>query len=262
MPVTLIVKAEDELVSHEQRMVAGRVLEHLESDFPDLRLLIFLDDVVWQEFRNDSGVENRGLFHPINEHYYPKLWWPPYLREDLLMVDSTTLETGYRVDGIVYLHGDTCEQEASLTTTLAHELQHFIQYGTDRTMWAWNQILVNCKYTIDRAGLTWRDIPMECEARIVAKRISAATLGLERTAEYITFRQNQARTPRDAADWHFIQGIDTEAPYDWRSETRKIFRRLGQIDRNRQEMTCMLDMAREMPDYRNLDLNDIIERQK
>ena len=42
------------------------------------------------------------------------------------------------IDDLVYLYGSTCADEVGLTMTLAHKLQHAIQHGKERNVWAVN----------------------------------------------------------------------------------------------------------------------------
>jgi hypothetical protein len=254
----LSVKHSDKTVNARRCEIAIEVLKQFEGKLPDRRLLVFLDDRNWDELRG-RGSENRGAFFPICEYHYQTRVWPDAIQAELAHVDLDTLKFSLLVDGLVYLHEDTCANESALTTTLAHELQHFVQYNFHQEMWAWSVVLVNCNGLIDAEGLSWEHIPVEREARIVAKRISQAILGNEKSDEYIAFRQTRATKPRDIGDWRFIKTIDTTLPYDVASETRAIFNKYGRIPAYRQEMERVLATLRKMPEVRNLMLNDIIE---
>jgi hypothetical protein len=260
MAVTIVATTTDKNKNDRQQAAALRVLDEYEGKFPDLDLLIFLDDQIWDSFRAANGTENRGLFYPINEHYFGEVQWPLYLRQELVQVDPQTFKESYKVDGIIYLHGDTADDESSLTMTLAHELQHFIQYGLDRTTWAWNGILTNCGELIDAENLTWHDIPIEHEARIAAKRVSQRILGNEKTDQYIELRRTQATKPRDVGDWEFVKSIEPSQAYDCVHETRVIFSRFGREESHRREMNRVLSMGRKkFPEYKELSLDSIID---
>jgi hypothetical protein len=257
MSVRIVVQTKDKDANERQRAIAQRVLDEYADSLPDFDLLVFLDDQIWYELRN-HGSENRGAFFPIGEEHYPNWDWPQYLRGELADVDPLTLALSTRVDALIYLHSDTCEDEASLTTTLAHELQHFIQYGSDCAMWAWSFVLFKCNGLIDAEKLSWRHIPTEQEARIIAKRVSQRVLGDERTDQYIELRRTKATKPRDAEDWQFIQTIDTSQPYDVAHETRAIFAQYGKVPTYRKEMDEVLTKARKMSEFKQLNLDDII----
>ena len=211
----------------------------------------------WDELRG-VGSENRGGFFPICNYHYATRIWPSSIQEEIAHVDTDTMKFSFLVDGLVYLHEDTCANESALTTTLAHELQHFVQHNRDREMWAWSVVLTKCNSLIDSEDLSWEHIPVEHEARIIAKRVSQAILGNEKTEEYMDFRQTHAKKPRDIRDWRFIKTIDTAANYDVASETRAIFGKYGTVPAYRQEMQRVLFNLREVPEVKTLKLGDII----
>ena len=113
------------------------------------------------------------------------------------------------------------------------------------------------KTTITRLGLKWRDIPIEYEARVVAKRAAQTILGEKKTADYIEFRINERVTDSDADDWQFIQGIDTSStdPFDCAAKTQELFRRLVPV---RNELEQALDNSRMRPEFANLNLDEMM----
>lgn len=129
-------------------------------------------------------------------------------------------------DGVVHLHNSTCEEDAALAMTLAHELQHAIQFFSNRTTWAWNHIPLGLKTEVlrDQLGLYWHDFPIEYEARVVGKRVSQEILGEERITGYIRRRREQSRRELDAVDSDFIRDVDASQPYDCTAETKTFFR--------------------------------------
>jgi hypothetical protein len=255
MCLMLDVKGRDAAVKEQRRTWATRVIQYFDGELPRLRLLIFLDETDVPTLKRSSDY--RGFFHPIDKYHFNITLWPRVLAEALRTINQPAFESTYHYDALVYLPDSTCQAEASLTMTLAHELQHFIQYGFNRTVWAWNSIPTNLEQTT-RASLRlqWQDIPVECEARIVAKRASQAILGHERTDEYIAFKTNEHVTDSDAADWEFIRGIDTSQPYDCTVKTRDLFQRLVPF---RNELGQILDTAKGLPEFASLNLDDILQ---
>ena len=67
-----------------------------------------------------------------------------------------------------------------MTMTFADELQHFVQYGFTRRLWAEGGLISRLpKEVIEMEELNWPDIPHEREARIVAKRVGVKLRGAE-----------------------------------------------------------------------------------
>lgn len=188
MSVSIFVATNDESVKEQRRVAALKVIDFFGAALHDLRVKVLLDRTDWPKMKAD-GAENRGAFHPVNESVYRITGWPERLRDELVTVDLEASRLVYKWDAAVYLHDSTCQHSDMLTMTLAHELQHAVQYRCDRKVWAYNIIVTRLKReTIAAWKLTVHDIPVEREARIVAKRVSEAILGREATAAYIDSR--------------------------------------------------------------------------
>jgi hypothetical protein len=259
MSVEVVVRGRDDSLVTARRASIKQVLQYFTDKLPELRLLVFLDDTDAPTLKN--GVENRGLFSPTSsKNYFRMKAWPRAEAEALRTINPGALESTYHYDSIVYLHDSSCNSEDSLTMTVAHELQHFIQFGFNRCIWAWNTVVTNLPMpTIDALGLTWRDIPIEREARIVAKRASETILGCERTAQYIDYRKSQRLSEKDAADWEFIQSIDAGQTYDCDLETEALFKRLMPV---RDELQVALNNMKRLPDFARLGLDDMMGPQR
>ena len=258
MSVEVVARGRDESVMEARKKWTNRVLQYFTDKLPELRLLIFLDDTDAPTLRR--GIETRGLLSPNDKYYFRRVAWPRNVADVLRTINLTAVESTYHYDCVVYLHDSTCKAEDSLTMTVAHELQHFVQYGFSRTIWAWNKVVTNLHVrTIDTLGLAWCDIPIEHEARIVAKQASETILGCERTVQYIEYRKSQRLTNKDAADWEFIQGIDTAQAYDCAAQTQGLFRRLTPV---RNELQLALNNMNGLPDFARLDLEDMMGPQR
>jgi hypothetical protein len=255
MSVTTIVKTSDASRKEQQRAISERVVNA--SKLPCVPLLVFLDDVVAVEIRNKIGQENRGFFIPTNERTFRDLPLPPYVTQEIRTV-SGSYSFEFPFTGMVYVHGDVCDEQPALVMTLAHELRHFVQFVTTQTTWAWNTILMQCGDLINSEGLSWCDIPIEVEARMKAKQIHQDIFGIEETERYIVKRQEYATTPRDVLDWKFIRGLDPFMPYDCDLETRAIFRRLCQIEKYSSEIKRALTRSLGNPEFDCLVLDELI----
>ena len=255
MSVTTIVRTRDSARNEQQRALSGRVISSF--TLPQVPLLVFLDDTVSMEIRNAVGPENRGLFIPTNERTFRDLPWPSYVAQEIRRV-SGAYSFDFPFTGMIYVHGDVCDDAPALAMTLAHELQHSVQYIATPRSWAWNTVLMRCGGLIGSEGLSWCDFPIEVEARLVAKRIHQNIFGREETERYILRRQECATTPRDVSDWKFIREIDSSMPYNCDSETRIIFQRLCKKEEYCSELKHTLTRSLGHPEFDCLALDELI----
>jgi hypothetical protein len=202
-----------------------------------------------------------GVFSPANEfsYYRQNRWvpWPPGMADLLVKVESIH-KVEFPYDLAIYLYYSTCREEASMTMTLAHELQHSIQHEIDFNTWAFNTLIFGLRpETTAACGLQWEDIPTERDARIVAKRVTETLVGREKTDLYIEQRLAEATKDIDVADWNFIRNVDTSEPYnDLPGETRRLFQRLAPI---RTELENILLQAKKDPEMAGLDLSMVMD---
>jgi hypothetical protein len=242
----------DNAVDASRTALANQVIDYLRPSLPDVRIAVLLDSSDWDKLK-DRGEENRGAFYPVNSATYDETDWPFHLREFLVSVDETW-RASLKCEGAVYRHNSTCDTPASLVMTLAHELQHAVQYATNRTVWAYNGLVTNLPPEwITMLGLEWKDIPIEPEARVVAKRACKELLGIETTSAYIADRIGNGTLDRDIDDWRFIENIVTsqESGYDITAETVMLFRRIDPVGR---QLANVLTDFRKYPDFSGLHL--------
>lgn len=139
--------------------------------------------------------------------------------------------------------------------TLAHELQHFVQYGSVRKVWAENSLIpMLSRDVILASGLRWSDIPIEREARTVSKRIAEKLFGANRVARYIDIRIARAVNAADGTDWKFVRRLSTSVPYDLESSTHLIHKRLCCF---RRELEVLLEALKDDPDFGLVNLNEL-----
>jgi hypothetical protein len=142
--------------------------------------------------------------------------------ENVAKVDPQSGEVSWPFDCLIYLHGSTCETDIGLTLTLAHELQHFLQYVLCRPLWAINTLLMNLP-DLPRHNLqAWKDFPLERESRIIAKQVAERVFGQSSVSTHIHDMIEAHLTDQDAADWAFIREIDCSVPYDPLEGTRQL----------------------------------------
>lgn len=230
--------------------LANRVLAHFGDSLPHLTLLCYFDSEDWLFLKTLVGDANRGLFTPTRKDSLWPQWecWPPYLQQSVMVVDRETKK--YACDCLIYLHSSSCAIETGLIMTLAHELQHFCQYGNQREVWAANNLLSNLQ--IATKMLTPWEFPIEREARIVSKHAAECLCGKESVQQHIDAKIRGAIDQTDVADWKFVQQLATSR-YDLFAETVLVFQQLAEY---RPELQSILMQHQDNEDFRNLDLNE------
>jgi hypothetical protein len=252
MPVKLKVISEDASVRTQREATAQRVLDYFGSSLPSSRLLCFLDDDDAPDPRGERGKGVRGLYGPIHDNT-PLADWPYYVADCIYVDDGHSCPYPRVVDDLVYLYGSTCANEVGLTMTLAHELQHAIQHANARKLWAVNGLVTNLdRAIIEVEKLTWADIPIEREARIVSKRAAVHFFGEQRVAQHIDDRIAEHITEGDVADWQFVRTLTPSSPVDLVTDTQRLFKRLKGY---RSELEAALQEKKANPDFGDIDLN-------
>ncbi len=217
-------------MKESRKLAAERVLQEFDGKLPDLKLLAFFDDRDDPDVKRDYGLANRGISGPIKANS-PTMRW---------LIDPLSGEPRrVRDDYGIYLHGSACADETALIMTFAHELQHFVQYGFRRRLWAESKLIRRLpKEVQEKEQLNWPDIPHEREARIVAKRVGVRLCGEDAVNRYIDRMIEEAEkrcidqtvseseTKWEIEDLRFNQALDSEIPDDLASGIKQIYRRL------------------------------------
>jgi hypothetical protein len=259
MPVTIWVEGRDEALKAGRRRKTELVIALMQKELPSLRLLIFIDDSDWIGFKA-LGVENRGMHFPLKK---ATMRSPLPAKFDELLVgydvaNGLAVYSGkFEYDCAIYVHDSTCRSDAGFTMTLAHELQHFIQYGNHRKIWAQNAVVTHMKSETlqNRLGFTWLDIPVERQARIMGKWVAKEICGVAATNTYIDEMRVRASSRLDIADWEFAQKIDGTEEYDIAEGTRNLFRRLRGY---RAELEKALADLMPDPDFTSVNLGELL----
>jgi hypothetical protein len=252
----LYVEGRDEAMKSERQKWAQRVIDHFAGRLPECRVLVYLDDTDPPTLKR--GPAHRGLFQPIDKHHFSVAIWSRKLALTIQSPAPMGPDPIFHCDSLVYLFDSTCNTEEMTTMSLAHELHHSIQHNRDPQTWAWNTLpSYLCDETIAALGLQWKDIPIEREARFVAKSATESLLGFDRTAQYIESRIAANVTDEDTNDWHFIRGIDTsDSSYNCARATGELYRRMFPFW---EELQQLLERTRYLPEFKHLRLNDILK---
>ncbi len=253
MPVTLEIKTEEAAVKAKRKAAAQRVLDYFDGSLPPSRLLCFLDDDDPLTLKGERGAANRGLYGPIHDST-PLADWPDYVTSCISVDDGISLPFPRVIDDLVYLYGSTCANEVGLTMTLAHELQHAIQHGNARNVWAVNGLVPQLpKTAVAALGLQWADIPIERETRIVSKRVAVHFFGEKRVTQYIDEKIAEGITDSDVADWQFVRTLTASSSVDLATCTQQLFKRMKGY---RSELEAVLQEKKDDPDFGDIDLGE------
>lgn len=260
MPVKVEVKHSYNVLNAELNAVAQSVLAEFQS-LPDSRLLSFFDDEDAPFFRRNFGQMNRGQFVVLKGT--PTIEWPDYVTKHIYVCDRS-LTVNVLFDHVVYLYGTTCADPVGRVMTFAHELQHFVQYGFNRTLWAESKLFWGL--------LPAYEIPTEREARVVAKCIAEKLCDPEGVKRYIARkikdaeyqvcskvddggsldREDIQNWQNEIDDWRFIQRLDESISYDLAARTSVVFHSLTE---RRNELEEKLQSLRARPEFQDVDLS-------
>ena len=185
-------KHDAERVRLEERY--SRVCDQLE--FPEhLKVLCFLDcynDVGLMSF---FGTTSRGFHVPLKEHYARPGFQFPERVTNAITFDAFG-SPGY--DNLVDLHGSTTKHEPAFVMSLAHELQHVLQYANHYELWLKN-VIIESERRNSRAVPT--NGPLEREAMLVSRRIASKVCGQEKIAAYIEHQLKVAQ--QELIRWNY-----------------------------------------------------------
>jgi hypothetical protein len=252
MSITVEVKSKNEAARIQREKAAQRVVSHFGLCLPTSRVLCFLDDEDPSSLKQAFGATNRGLSGTIKDGDDLSVW-PDYVRKCMHVDHDVYPYTRRVIDQLIYLHGSTCNDEVGLTMTLAHELQHAIQHDKVRKVWAVNSLIRHLPTAVDDLKLEWADIPIERDARTVAKRVALDLYGEQPVREYIHKRSAEAVEPHDVADWHFVRGLTPSSSVDLVGDTHGLFHRLKDY---RHEVEGALRERQNDSDFSDVNLDE------
>lgn len=176
------------------------------------------DDYIKSQLGRDAA--ERGGFMPTKGMALG--FYPQYVCDIIAPIDERTHKCVFPYTGMILLYGSTCETDIGLTLTFAHELQHFLQYTNEKSLWVMNKLLIGLH---NEEFKVWWDFPIEIEARTTAKKVAECLFGAEPVRGYIQERIKAHITDNDVEDWKFIQSIDTAISYSLEKCTRLLVQR-------------------------------------
>lgn len=179
-------------------------------NLPPLRLLCFFDDESPEQFDEIMGPRHCGFHVPV---IGSGSLWPAYV--DDLFINSMG---DFEYDNVIYVNGRTTLSVPGTVITLAHELQHFMQYGHARKVWKANTLI----YEILRDGpptpiRSW-DIPYEKDTTRVSKKVAEEVLGADVVNTHVNA---QIAAGNHTEKWMFFQNVSYAMEFDLLEETKR-----------------------------------------
>jgi hypothetical protein len=255
MSITVKVKSEHKATRIQREKAAQCVVAHFGLCLPASRVLCFLDDEDPSSLKQAFGVANRGLSGTVKDGDGLAAW-PDYVQKCAYVDDDVHPYTRRVIDQLIYLYGSTCSDDVGLTMTLAHELQHAIQHDKLRKVWAVNSLIRRLPTAVDDLKLEWADIPIERDARIVAKRVALDLHGEQPVSRYIDKRSAEAVEPHDVADWRFVRELTPSSSVDLVGDTHRLFHRLTEY---KPEVEDALQQRKNDPDFSDINLDEFFD---
>lgn len=202
--------------------------------------------------KKEFGAANRGVSGTVRDGDDLSMW-PKYVQNVLYVTADVYPFTLRAADQLIHLYGGTCADDVGLTMTLGHELQHAIQHDKDRKLWAVNSLIRTLAKAVNELKLEWPDIPIELDARIVAKRVALDLHDQELINRYIDKKIAEAVEPHDIFDWRFVRKLEPSTSIDLLAETHRLLHRLKN---HRREFEEALWENRDSPDFSDIDLDE------
>jgi hypothetical protein len=107
---------------------------------------------------------------------------------------------------------------------LAHEFQHFVQYGESEMAWKVHDILFRNVGKFDLTAMVW-DIPDERDAMLVSKRVTEDEFGTQAVQELMEREIADANSNGNFSKrevWTFLSSLSSAVGYNWREETGRV----------------------------------------
>jgi hypothetical protein len=249
--ITLHVESDDYAAKAHREKVAVRVIEYFEQNFTiptQFNVLCYLADEDDNCLKKWSGESTRGIHWPRRGQGLSD--WPQKMRGIFAPIDPLSGVT-FPYESLIYLHGSTCETDIGLTMTLAHELQHFLQYTNERHLWTANTLLMKLPSLPTDDLKACSDFPVEREARITAKKVAENLYGTASVDQHIQNMIDAGTSDADVTDWKYIRGIDPSIRYDLRKGTKPF------VKRHKQQLIQLQQDTRfnEDKDFSAVDFN-------
>jgi len=204
----------------EREPLCKRVLSRF-PQLPAYKLLCYIDDEIPNylpalDYLPEPNRAFSGLHVPIRGGGN----WPPHVQEWFY-----TSEHEFAFDNLIYIPGTKYATDpVTFVMILAHEFQHFVQYGESEAAWRVNDILICNVGVFDPSAMVW-EIPYERDAMIVSKRVTEYEFGTQAVQQLMEREIADANTNRNIAKkevWTFLSGLSSAEVYNWCEETSRV----------------------------------------
>jgi hypothetical protein len=158
-----------------------------------------------------------GFFAPVHKFMWPEHEWPLEIWNNLWKCDESDLVPDELIcDVMIYLRRRTCDSPIGTVITLAHELQHFVQYGFSNKVWRAIGDVRNLFVENGGSAFPW-DFPDEHEAQLVSKRVAEEVFGGDVIRGYAEKQIHEMNHPEK---WKFFLGLDSKESFDLLEQTK------------------------------------------
>ena len=147
---------------------------------------------------------------------------PQYFWDSVIAHNYKTWRLEELYDCLIYVHGTTASSDVGLAFTLAHELQHFVQYSKYRSVWVIHRLLVELATSNPQTFKRWADFPIEREARIVSKRVATEMFSADLVRLHIQGKIVEHANDADVEDWEYLLSVEPGVEYDVVEGTRRL----------------------------------------
>lgn len=190
----------------------------------------------------------KGFFSPV-ELPGVRYQIPGYFLDSVVEFNLRSMTAERRHDALIYIHGSTSSSEVGLTLTLAHEIQHFVQYATNRSTWVTDKLLQKLRITHEEEFRQSVDFPIEREARVVSKRVAIEMHGREAVEGFIRQERAKRITEKDVLDCDFLLSSEADLPYNATKATGTL------VERFRSELIALQAQNwSDFPEVKSLNL--------
>jgi hypothetical protein len=198
----LYIESNDAQVRHDLQFGYDKVAARF--DFPtNLRVLCVLACQNDAEFISQVGGTNRGFHLDIRGYFeepaYKRLKLPASV-EKLVALDR---DLNPSHDVLVYLHGSTTMCWPGFIMTLAHELQHVLQYANHPAL---REQIMNMQQERASSGAEFLNDPLEREAMFVSRKIAVTICGKDAVRRHIEHQLKCAK--QELTRWNFQNDWD------------------------------------------------------
>ncbi len=176
---------------------------------PPLKLLCYFDNENPEELRQQFG-QFTGIHTPI----IGSGTWPYHVRQYFRDAGGK-----FAFDNLIYIPGTKyAQEEISFAIILAHELQHFVQWGIAPKIYTANTLLLNKLLSFDPQtdAKPW-GIPYNREAMIVSKRVAESICGKEAVRDFIAAQIADGKSKNNVSKvqlWMWVRTLTPSTPYN------------------------------------------------